>query len=345
MRFHHAEWGFLFALLPLFLALKFWSAWKRKKNWDGFADLHLRNRLLPGNSPFRHRSKAILQSLALIFLVLALMEPQWGTREEEVRTRGIHLIVAVDVSDSMLAEDIKPSRMARARYKLQDLLPMLRGDRVGLVAFAGRSFLLSPLTSDYGTLKRYIEELTTTTIPVAGTDLAGALTLAIKSLPQDKDQAKAILILSDGEDHSERLENVIRELQKNKIRVFSLGMGTLEGAPIPEASGGFKKNLEGEMVVSKLKEDSLKDLSLRTEGAYARAVRGDEDLKALYLKGIRGVMDPNELQVTHKKVWESRFYWPLSIALFLLAADALIAPGRPKKTQNKNFNTREDSPS
>ncbi len=335
MRFHHGEWGFLFALLPLFLALKFWSAWKRKKKWNEFTDLHLRLRLLPGYSPFRHRLKAILQSLILIFFIFALMEPQWGTREEEVRTRGVHLIVAVDVSESMLAEDIKPSRLARARYKLQDLLPMLRGDRVGLVAFAGRSFLLSPLTSDYGTLKRYIEELNTDTIPVAGTDLAGALTLAMKSLPQNPDQSKTILVISDGEDHSERLKAVIQELQKNKIKVFSLGMGTLEGAPVPEASGGFKKDLQGETVVSKLKEDALKDLSLKTEGAYARAVRGDEDLKALYLRGVRGVMDPNELQVTHKKVWESRFYWPLGIALCLLSVDTLIAPGRPKKKKSK----------
>ena len=330
MRFNHPNAVFLFFLIPLLLGFFLYQASKRKSAWKALADPELKPRLMPNRSPWRIAVKNGLKLLAAIFLVLALMEPQWGTREEEVTIKGADLVILIDVSNSMLAQDLKPSRLERAKRKLHDLIEMLAGDRVGLVAFAGRAFLLSPLTIDYGTLEMFVEELSPATIPVQGTDLASALSLAIRTMG-DKESAKAVLIFSDGEDHSERLDKMIEQLKEKKIKAFVLGFGTPEGAPVPEEGGGFKKDEKGETVVSKLKEDALKDLALETGGAYVRAVTSEADLKQLYVKGVRGAMELSELKAARKQVWESRFYWPLGIAAALLLLERGIAEGRRVK--------------
>jgi len=334
MRFNHPDFVFLFFLVPLLLALLFYQSYRRKKAWRALADEPLRAYLMPQRAPWRVALKNGLKVLTLVFMILALMEPQWGTKEEEVTLKGADLMLVLDVSNSMLAQDLKPSRMERMKRKLRDLLQMLAGDRVGLIAFAGRSFLLSPLTIDYGTLEMFVDELSPNTIPVQGTDLSGALSLAVKAM-SDKESAKAILVFSDGEDFSEKLDKMIETLKEKKIKVFALGFGTPEGAPIPEPGGGFKTNPEGEMVVSKLKEEALKDLALKTGGAYVRTVSGDEDLRQLYVKGVRGALELSELKAARKQVWESRFYWPLGIALAFLALERLISESRrPKKGLN-----------
>ncbi|HCU24547.1 MAG TPA: hypothetical protein DF383_05975 [Deltaproteobacteria bacterium] len=324
MRFNHPDFVFLFFLIPLVLALFAWTRRGRNKAWQALADKALRPRLLPQTSPWRLRMKALLKILALAFLILALMEPQWGTHEEEVTMRGADVMILLDVSNSMLAQDLKPSRLERMKRKFSDLLGMLAGDRVGLIAFAGRSFLLSPLTIDYGTLQMFVEELKTDTIPVQGTDLSGAISLALKAMG-DKDSAKAILVFSDGEDHSEKLDKIAELLREKKVKVFALGFGTPEGAPIPEPGGGFKTNPEGQMVVSKLKEEALKDLALKTGGAYVRAVTSEEDLRQLYVKGIRGALELSELKAARKQVWASRFYWPLGITCVFLLLGGLFS--------------------
>lgn len=327
MRFAHPFYFFLFLLLPVLIGLFVWLAVRQKKAWNDLADKDFKARILPGYSSSRWKGKIVLKILVFVFLVLALMEPQWGTREEEVKMRGVNIMVLVDVSDSMLAQDLNPSRLEREKRKIRDLLKMLGGDRVGLIAFAGRSFLLSPLTVDYGTLERYIDDLGPETIPVKGTDLAGALSLALHSFPKGE-EAKAIIVFTDGEDHSKKMAQVLKSLEEQDIKVFILGIGTPAGAPIPEPGGGFKSTSQGETVVSKLKEGFLKDLALKTGGAYARTVSSDNDLEELYLKGIRGVLNPSDLRVTKKKVWESRFYWPLGIALFFLFMERLIPEGK-----------------
>jgi len=336
MRFNHPDFVFLFFLLPLLMGMLYYQGWRRRKAWKTLADAPMRGKLMPNRSSWRILAKNSLKVVALCFLILALMEPQWGTKEEEVTIKGADLMLVLDVSNSMLAQDIKPSRLERMKRKLRDLLEILAGDRVGLIAFAGRSFLLSPLTIDYGTLEMFVDELNTNTIPVQGTDLSGALSLAIKAMG-DKDSAKAILVFSDGEDFSEKLDKMTDLLKEKKIKVFALGFGTPEGAPIPEASGGFKTNSEGKMVVSQLKEDALKDLALKTGGAYVRAVTGDADLKELYVRGIRGALELSELKAARKQVWESRFYWPLGIALGLMALERLLADSSRPKKKKLNF--------
>ncbi len=325
MQWGHPDSVFLYFLLPFLLGLLFLYAHWQKKAKKTLADPDLLPKIMPNASPFLSTLKITLKVLAFIFLVLALMEPKWGTREEEVTMRGVNLMVLVDVSNSMLAQDILPSRLEREKRKFKDLINMLAGDRVGLIAFAGRSFLLSPLTVDYGTLGLFTDELAPETIPIQGTDLAGAIQLALKALPED-DSPKALLVFSDGEDHSERMEKMLKTLKEKNIKLFIMGIGTPQGAPIPQEGGGFKSTSEGQMVVSKLEEGFLKNLALETGGAYVRTVTNDDDLKELYIKGVRGALNANELKASRKKIWESRFYWPLAIALIFLFLERLI-PG------------------
>jgi Ca-activated chloride channel homolog len=334
MRLAHPLYGLLLLGVPLIVAFLWYSRNQQRRLWELFADPEFRRRLLKNFSSIRGPLKSTLKVLSLVFIIFALMEPQWGSREEEVKMHGVNLMVLVDVSNSMLAADIPPNRLEREKQKLGDLLNKLQGDRVGLIAFAGRSFLLSPLTVDYGTLKRYMDELNTETIPIQGTDIAGALGLALKSFPEGK-EGKTILLMSDGEDHSEKMKDMIKELKDKDIQVYVLGIGTPQGAPIPEAEGGFKLDQEGQTVVSKLGEDFLKDLALQTKGAYVRAVSSDEDLRELYIKGIRGAMNAQDLKVSRQTIWESRFYWPLAIAIALLAVERLIpsVPGKPREAR------------
>jgi Ca-activated chloride channel family protein len=329
MRLAHPFYSLLLLLLPVVVGMLIYGRRQQRRIWLLFADLEFRQRLLKNFSPIRGPLKSTLKVLCVFFIVLALMEPQWGTREEEVKQRGVNLMVLVDVSNSMLAADVPPDRLERERQKLGDLLGMLQGDRVGLVAFAGRSFLLSPLTVDYGTLKRYMDELNTDTIPVQGTDIAGALHLALKTFPKEK-EGKSILLMTDGEDHSEKMKGLVEKLKDEDVRVFVLGIGTPQGAPIPEQGGGFKVGEEGTTVVSKLEEDFLKDLALKTGGAYVRSLSGDGDLRELYIKGVREAMNSQDLKVSRQTLWESRFYWPLGIAVILLILERLI-PAVPRK--------------
>ena len=333
MQWGHPDYVFLYFVIPLlWLVLFFYSLW-RKRAQRGVADADFFAKILPGASPWLRRSKTTLKIAVLLLLVLAFMEPKWGSKEEEVTMHGVDMMVLVDVSNSMLAQDISPSRMERVKRKFRDLIDLLAGDRVGLVAFAGRSFLLSPLTIDYGTLELFVDELAPSTIPVQGTDLAGAIELAIKAMPQD-DTPKALMVFTDGEDHSEKMEQMTKELEEKKVRVFIMGVGTPEGAPIPLVEGGFKSTAEGKPIVSKLEEPFLKDLALNTDGAYVRTVTGDQDLKELYLKGVRGVLDPHELKASRKRIWESRFYFPLGAALGLLAIERLLPEARQRKGLN-----------
>jgi len=330
MHFGHPDAIFLYFLLPVLLALLLWQGYQRKRSWKALADKKLRGKIMPSFSPARLKVRNILRLLVFLFAILTLMEPQWGTREEEVKMRGVDLMVLVDVSSSMLAQDVQPSRLERAKRKLRDLFEMLAGDRVGLIIFAGRSFLLSPLTNDYGTLELFSDEISTDAIPVQGTDVSGALNLAVSHMT-DPDTPKAIILISDGEDHSEKMKKTLETLEEKKIKVFVLGVGTTQGAPIPEAGGGFKLNHDGDTVVSKLEEGFLKDLALKTGGIYVRAVTGDEDLKELYVKGVRDSLQAGDLKASKRRVWESRYYWPLGVALAFLVLERMIPSSKRKK--------------
>jgi len=234
----------------------------------------------------------------------------------------------------MLAQDIKPSRLERMKLKIKSLIEMSSGDKFGLIAFAGRSFLFSPLTIDQATLENYVDDLSVDSIPVQGTDFAGVLDLAMKSFPE-RDETKIAIIFTDGEDHSEQLETVLAELKKQRIKLYIVGMGTTEGAPVPEKGGGFK-TFGGSPVVSKLNEDFLKKLAADSGGWYQTFYSGDDrEIQEIYLRKIKASNPESEFKSSKKTVWESRFYWPLGLGIFFLFLERLIPTGTKKQRHTK----------
>ncbi|MBI4598420.1 MAG: VWA domain-containing protein [Candidatus Omnitrophica bacterium] len=268
---------------------------------------------------------------AICCLLLALIGPQWGFHWEPVRRRGVDLMVAIDVSNSMLAEDITPNRLSRAKWAVQELLPLLRGDRLGLVAFAGSSFVQCPLTNDYGAVALTLEDLSTGTIPKGGTALASAIRASVKAFDAGTEESRALIIITDGEDHEGDALAAANDAANTGVKIFCIGMGTPEGELIPagpaQPGAGFMKDREGRTVKSRLNEELLQRVALATGGSYVRATPTAFGLDVIYRERIAN-MKTHEVEGARQKQYEPRFQWPLALAWLLLIMEALIADRR-----------------
>jgi Ca-activated chloride channel family protein len=329
MNFANLDYLYLLWILPAMVLLAIYSFRKKDQLLRSFADAELWDRLMPQGHRRRQVVKLLLLIAGVSLLLTGLLRPRWGFHWEEIKRKGVDLLVAIDVSESMLAEDIKPSRLERAKREVTDLVNMLQGDRVGLIAFAGASFLECPLTLDYGAFKIFLDYLDTELIPVPGTAIGEAIQTAIRSFPMDRRASKALILITDGEDHLGEAEKAAQAAKAKGIRIFTIGIGSKDGAPIPRrgGAGDFKKDRKGQLVMSKLHETALQKIALTTGGSYVRSVSGDMDLKKIYEEEIRGKMEAGELKSTKKRHWEERFQWFLfgSILLFVLEA---ILPDR-----------------
>jgi Ca-activated chloride channel family protein len=269
----------------------------------------------------------------LSLLLAALNGPQWGFRWVTQPTRGADLFVAVDVSDSMRVTDLAPNRLERARRKLRDLLQLLKGERLGLVAFAGESVVLCPLTLDYEAFVLFLDYLDTDLIPVQGTDLGGAVAAAVQGFEENSPRRRHILLITDGEDHEAGIERAIALAKERGVKVSVVGIGAPEGAPIPEADGsGFRKDANGQVILSRLNEPLLKRLAAETGGRYARSVAGDLDLQHVFLEGIaRERLQAENGEEKRKQQFTERFQLFLAPALLLLLLPAFLER-RPRRT-------------
>ncbi len=281
--------------------------------------------------PLRRRLRGLVLFVSVGLLVAALARPQWGERVEEVHERGLDLMVCLDCSTSMLAEDLKPSRLARARHAVERLLGQLSGDRVGIVAFAGTAFPQCPLTVDYGAARMFLDLLDPSMFESQGTDLAAAVTTAVRALEKGGEGAHVILLLSDGEGHGSKVEEAIRAAKGAGIRVYTVGLGTPGGAPIPlrDAKGhltGYKKDRRGEVVITRLVPDDLARLALETGGAYFQATPGDPEMGEVVaqMASLARAERATRLTVQHQE----RYLVFLLPALLLLLLDAAWPEGR-----------------
>ena len=323
MKFAHPAYLLLFWIIPALVFFFIYAFRKKDKLIKLFCGEALYAELVPTARRGRQKLKAALLLGALCLLLLALMQPRWGFQWEDITRKGIDIIVAIDVSQSMLAEDIKPNRLERAKRKVYDLCQMLEGDRIGLIAFAGTSFVQCPLTLDYGAFKIFLDYLNPDLIPVPGTAIGDAIRTAVKSFNSRERTAKALIIITDGEDHESKPFEAAQEAKKEGVRIFTIGVGQEGGAPIPlqDGSGGFKKDERGDLVLSKLDESTLQKIALETGGSYVRSVTGDMDLNKIYKDDIRGSIEKKELRSTRKKRWEERFQWFVFAALVLLGLE------------------------
>lgn len=324
------KWGQaeLLYWLPLALPL----AWllfallrRRRGALSQIVDPAMVSALAPHWHPARAKSRLVLRLLALALLVLALARPQWGFHWEEVRRKGLDLMVVLDTSRSMMASDIKPTRLQQAKWGVRDLLRNLRGDRVGLVPFAGASILQCPLTIDYAAFTMTLDDVYSGIIPRGGTALEQALRTAIAAFPADGAADRVVLLVTDGEDHEGDPLALLPELKEKNIRVYTIGIGTLEGEMVPagDGQGAYFKDRQGQVVKTALKEDVLQKLALGTGGTYVRSAPGDTGLERVFNESINS-LKRSEQETRAAKIYEERFPWAIAAALFLLAWEALL---------------------
>lgn len=277
--------------------------------------------------------KAFLAASAVLALAVAAARPQWGTSDEEIRRKGVDVLVCVDTSKSMLAEDLRPSRIARARIAVESLVDRLGGDRVGLVAFAGDARLLCPLTLDHSAAKLFLDVLDVDVIDRPGTSLAPALRLALRTLPEERDRHAVVVLITDGEDHGGEAVAAAEELAAAGVVVHAVGIGRPEGAPIPitvEDSAGvarqaYLEDEEGNVVMSRLDVATLQAVATATGGSFQAASSSEMELKAI--AGEIARMEQAELGTRRRTVRTERYAWFVGIAFLLLVAEGLLPDG------------------
>jgi len=323
-RFLHGLW----ALLPLA-----WMLWflirRRERKLGVLLDGEASARLAPERSRARVWAKALVWLLACALAILALARPQWGSRWQEVRRRGLDILVVLDTSNSMRATDLTPNRLQRAKWGIADLLGQLSGDRIGLVAFAGSSFLACPLTVDYAAFSMMLDDVHPGIIPRGGTAIAQALQTALESFEGKGGADRVIVLITDGEDHEGGIDQAIARLRERKVRVFAVGVGAAAGEFIPAsgAGGAFLRDRSGNIVKTALREEALEKIALATGGRYVRATADDFGLDRAYSEDIANLQrDERESKLARVSV--ERFPWFLAAAALLLALESLLGERR-----------------
>ncbi len=322
----------LLALIPLLMITGLMIR-RRTALLDRLVDKGLWPVMMPRYSPRRQRFKNLVRTLALGLAIVALARPRWGAKWEEVTQRGLSIIVALDTSKSMLAQDIKPNRLQQAKWGVRDLVKELRGDRVGLVAFAGDAFLQCPATIDYAAFTMMLDDVYAGIVPVGGTDLFQAMETSLESFEKaEETQAdKVIILISDGEGHTGDPLALLPRLKEEGVRVFAIGVGTREGELIQTAEG-FVKDNAGNVVKSSLDETTLERIAFETGGFYVRSAPGDFGLERVYQQGIAELQrEEGESRLT--KSFVERYQWFLAAALALLAFEAAIRPVKWKRSR------------
>jgi Ca-activated chloride channel family protein len=322
-------WGLL--ALPLLLFLFVRGEARTRRRLQQFVSPHLLPQLAGTVNHFRRSVRFTLQLLSLALALTALAQPRWGYTFEEAKRKGIDLIVAADTSRSMLSNDIAPSRLDRVKLAAQDLLRELTGDRVGLIAFAGRAFVQAPLTIDYDAVVEAITDLDTKTIPLGGTNLAEAITLATQTYGKSAIGHRALVLFSDGEASEPPLKEAALKAAKAAaeagVRIFSIGVGTTEGSLIPlgseEPGSAFVKDSKGQVVKSRLDEKELREIAEATGGFYLHLENGPQTMRELFARGI-SQLQPADIDARLSRKPIERYEWPLGAAIFFLTMSVLL---------------------
>lgn len=331
LQFAHPEylWGLI--ALPVLAVLFFFLRQWRKRLLHQVVSKGLASQLVPGMSAGKYSMKLLSLLLGVGFLILAFADPQVGTRLEDVKREGIDLFVALDVSLSMKAEDIKPSRLEKAKRDVSNLLGKLRGDRVGLIVFAGDAFVQFPLTSDYSAADLFISAVDVDAVPTPGTMIGSAVEMALKSFPTDLPTQKAIIIVSDGENTEGDIAGALDDANKQGVKVYCVGMGTIEGSPIPIYNSAgertdYKRDRAGSIVVTKLDEPMLQQIAATTGGSYRRATSGGDEIDEVF-KEI-STLRKTEFGTKQITGFESKYQYPLAVAIFFLLLEVLLSERR-----------------
>ncbi len=339
----HPTYGWTLLVVVLMGGGFAWAAWKRQQAHDRFGDRGLVSQLAASARPRRRRVRAALVLLAATLLVVSLAGPRFGTTVRDVERKGVDLLIALDVSSSMQAEDVAPNRLERAKNEIKKLVDGLSGDRVGLILFAGDAFIQCPLTTDYDAVRLFLDVADPSLIPTPGTDFEMAFETALRAFgpsfvqqvadggtrPAEAARSRAMLYISDGENHRGSIDYILETAQQRNIRLYAAGVGERDGARIPIYENGrqtgFQRDQSGQIVNTRLQEDVLTELA--QDGAYFRIARTSSALTDLAASLDR--LEQTAFGAEQFEEYEEQFQWPLALALLLLVADALVGVRRP----------------
>lgn len=316
---------YLLLIIPVAIALFIFAQMRRRRRLERFASSSLLAQLTPSASPARLRTKFVLYSLALVFLILAAARPQVGSKLREEHQKGIEMMLVVDVSNSMLAEDFEPNRLDRTKFAIDRVVESMKQDRIGVVAFAGEAQVQLPITSDYRMARAFARKLSPQMVRTQGTDLGAAIKLASMSFSSQSEGSRVMILITDGENHESDALEAAQAAAEKGIAIYTIGIGTPEGAPVM-IGGEYLTDENDDMVVSKLDEKMLQEIASATGGAYVRATKQSIGLKEIVdrLKEL----DESDLATTRFEAFDEQYQYPLVVALLLLLIEWLILDRR-----------------
>lgn len=319
-------WFWALLIIPViilfFLVLQLWKYKTQRK----FADKALLKRISPNTSLFKSVLKIIVLSLAFLCLTLALVNPKIGTKLETVKREGVDIVFAVDVSKSMLAEDVAPNRLEKSKQLVTQIINNLASDRVGIIAYAGKAFPQLPITTDYASAKMFLQGMNTNMLSSQGTAINEAIKLASSYFDDEQQTNRVLIIISDGEDHSEEAAAVAEQASEEGIRIFTIGVGDVKGGPIPIKRNGvvlnYKKDSQGETVITRLNEETLKAIADEANGAYINGKNTKNVVE--HIKEILTKMDKTEFEAKQFSDFKDQFQWFLGFGIFFLLLDVFL---------------------
>ena len=326
--FAHPQYLLLLLLVPFFfIGLALWMG-ARRRRLRKFGDEDLVKELMPSWSRSKIWVRAVLYSLAFMSFVIGLSRPQIGAKLKEYKAKGAEIMIALDVSNSMLAQDYSPNRLERAKLAISRITDKLQGDRIGLIIFAGSSFVQLPITSDYVSAKMFLSSITTESVPIQGTAIGDAITTSLKSFSAQSEHSRAIIVITDGENHEDDAVSAATQAAEAGAKVYTIGVGSADGQPIPMA-GGLLKDKDGNIVVTKLDEDTLKEIARAGGGAYVRAGNDEFGLTPI-IEDIRKMQDEEFNSVMFEE-YDEQFMYFLGAAFVLFVLEMLIGERRSRR--------------
>ena len=342
LRFEHPEYLYWLLIIPVLVIIYILFHLGQKRRFERFAHIEMREQLVPSYSSRRSTFKFVIFLLVIACSILALANLQSGSKMEEVKREGIDLYIAVDVSNSMNAEDIVPSRMERSKQAINKLISEMRGDRLGIIVFADKAYVQLPITTDYSAARMFLSTVNTSLVASQGTAIVEAINLALKSFP-DEAHSRAIIIISDGEDHeNDAALKAAQEAAKQGVHIYTIGMGLAEGAPIPLYNQyghqtGYRKDSQGNTIITRLDEQMLQKIASAGNGLYVRASNSNVGLEKIYDDISK--LDKTEIDAKVFTDYEDQFQWFVAAAIILLLIEIFISSG--KKAWEKKLNIFE----
>ncbi|RKD90592.1 vWA domain-containing protein [Mangrovibacterium diazotrophicum] len=334
-RFAHIEYLYLLAIIPILIVIFSVIRIRRKKALERFGQKEIVDQLMPNVSNSRPVLKFILWMFALASIIFAVAQPQFGSKLKTEKRNGVELIIALDVSNSMMAEDIQPNRLERAKRAISRLVDNLDDDKIGLIVFAGDAYTQLPITTDFSSAKLFLNSVSTNIVPRQGTAIGAAINLAVSSFSPQFTGNKAIIVITDGENHEDDAVGAAQAAAQQGIIVHTIGMGLPQGAPIPVYQNGqkdFRKDKSGQVVVTKLDEKMLQEIAAAGNGVYVRANNAQVGLNTIFNEINK--MEGAEMESLVYAEYAEQYQWFIALALFFLLLDYLVLERKNKYLKN-----------